>query len=92
MAEQQRFVLLTVDEIFDLESVNPKEDTTKAYTNQFKDLYLDYCSSIEIAEEVLPTKPQEGVFETVQKFMACVGTKNGQFFSQSSFKGSSLVC
>ena len=41
MAEQQRFVLLTVDEIFDLESVNPKENTTKAY-NQFKDLYLDY--------------------------------------------------
>ena len=60
--------------------------------NQFKDLYLDYCSSIRIAEEVLPTKPREEVFEAVQKFVACVGNKNGQFFSQSSFEGSSLVC
>ena len=30
MAEQQRFVLLAVDEIFDLESVNPRENTTQA--------------------------------------------------------------
>ena len=72
---------------FDLESVNPKENTTKAIINQFKDLYLDYCSSIGIVEEVLPTKPREEVFETVQQFVACVGTKNGQFFSQSSFFG-----
>ena len=49
MAEQQRFVLLTHDDLFDLESVNPKENTTRAY-NQFKGLYLDYCSSIGIAE------------------------------------------
>ena len=60
MAEQQRFVLLTHDDLFDLESVNPKENTTRAY-NQFKGLYLDYCSSIGIAEEVLPTKPRDEV-------------------------------
>ena len=80
--KQQRFVLLTHDDLFDLESVNPKENTTRAY-NQFIGLYLNYCSSIGIAEEVLPTKPRDEVFETVRKFVACVRTKNGQFFSQS---------
>ena len=60
MAEQQRFVLLTHDDLFDLESVNPKENTTRVY-NQFKGLYLDYCSSIGIAEEVLPAKSRDEV-------------------------------
>ena len=61
MAEQQQwFVLLTHDDLFDLESVNLKENTTTAY-NQFKGLFLDYCSSIGIAEEVLPTKPRDEV-------------------------------
>ena len=58
MAETQRFVLLTDDDIFELESVISKENTTRAY-NQFKSLYLDYCASIGIAEEVIPTKPRD---------------------------------
>ena len=45
--DQPMFVLITVDEILDLESINHKENTLKAY-NQFKKLYLQYCASIGI--------------------------------------------
>ena len=40
--DQPMFVLITVDEILDLESINHKENTLKAY-NQLKNISAIFC-------------------------------------------------